>query len=82
MLYKAGPNDKLNWLKQHGDRTLSDVQEDEFGEYVVMGAGRGKVRKVYLTCVQTVDKSPKKVDRLGITGGEKSNNFFTIHSKR
>jgi hypothetical protein len=26
----------LIWLKQHGDRDMSDVLEDEYGQYVLM----------------------------------------------
>ena len=79
MLYKAGPKDKLIWLKQHGGRGMEDVFEDEFGEYVIMCAGRGKEEKVYLSSGQPVENPTKSVEKLGTNGGKRSDNFSTTH---
>lgn len=38
----------LDWLRQHGGRNASDVEEDKYGVYVWMGNGYGGLMKVYL----------------------------------
>ena len=51
------------WLRQHGGRNESDVEVDEIGPYVVMGAGNGSTKRVYL---------PKKGGKAGDEVGTKS----------
>jgi hypothetical protein len=39
---------KEQWLESRGGRKLEDVFKDGEGEYVLMGDGDGRKRKVYL----------------------------------
>jgi hypothetical protein len=39
---------QAKWLNSRGGMNINDVLKDKYGLYVLMGAGRGKEKKVYL----------------------------------
>lgn len=75
---KASPKDKINWLNQHGGRNLNDLLVNDTGEYVVMVAGRGKTRKVYLEGGQDVDNLGTSGPDVLMGSGKVYNSFIRL----